>query len=278
MKKRTAAGAKVGISSKTPLNGNMKFKKQHQKKENSDYILFGLHSCIEAILNPRRIIKKIYCTKNTLPKIKDILEKNTPSTKHLDKYLDKLTLVQAQEIEELTNNENHQQIAVSTVPLENQETTDKELQEINRIIILDELNDVRNIGAIIRTSAAFGINRIICHEKNTPKENAAMAKIASGSLEHVKIDFVTNISRFIDKLKKFNFWIAGLSLNTNAKINELKKYEKLALVIGSENSGLRKLTEKKCDLKVKIPISSKVESLNASAAASIAIYQISTLN
>ena len=144
--------------------------------------------------------------------------------------------------------------------------------EVAKVAILDQITDPQNIGAIIRSAAAFGITKLLLPADNTPEENASIAKAASGALETVQIAKVVNLKMAIEILKKKGFWIVGLDAHGNNDLNDLAKFNKVAIIIGSEDKGLRPLTIKSCDLLVKIPISEKVESLNASNAASIIFY------
>ena len=142
----------------------------------------------------------------------------------------------------------------------------------DRIVILDQVTDPQNIGAIIRSAAAFGINKLILPSDNAPDENAGIAKAACGCLELIQIAKVTNIKNTIEKLKKMDFWIAGLDTDGKGDINDISEIDKLAIIIGSEGKGMRRLTLTHCDFLIKIPISKQVESLNASNAASIIFY------
>lgn len=144
----------------------------------------------------------------------------------------------------------------------------------DKIVILDQITDPQNIGTIIRSAIAFGITKIILPTDNTPEETASIAKAASGCLELAEIVKVVNLKSTIEALKKKGFWIAGLDAQGKDTPNKLQEFEKIAVIIGSEGKGMRRLTLEACDLLVKIPISEKVESLNAASAASIVFYSL----
>ena len=145
--------------------------------------------------------------------------------------------------------------------------------DIDRIVILDQITDPQNIGAIIRSAAAFGITKLILPANNSTDESASIAKAASGCLELVQVAKVANIKTAIETLKRQGFWIVGLDLEgKDNNLNSLSEFNKIAIIIGSEAKGMRRLTNESCDFLIKIPISNKVESLNASNAASIIFH------
>ena len=120
-------------------------------------------------------------------------------------------------------------------------------KNIDRVIILDQITDPQNIGAIIRSAAAFGITKLILPADNTPEENASIAKAASGCLELIQVAKVTNLKTAIETLKRKEFWIAGLDLDGKDTIANLAEFNKIAIVIGSEGKGMRRLTTESCD-------------------------------
>ena len=112
-------------------------------------------------------------------------------------------------------------------------------------------------------------------DKNSPTENGSMAKASAGMIEHLPICRVTNLSRAIEQLKDAGFWTIGMDGYAQSTIGELKKCGKNAIIMGSEGKGMRRLVEESCDITVRLPISEKVESLNVSTAAAIALYEMS---
>lgn len=154
----------------------------------------------------------------------------------------------------------------------------KSKDENGIFLIMDQLNDVHNIGAIIRSCAAFNVTSVIVPKHDFPEETAAMVKSAAGNYEYIDFYQVGNINETIKILKSYDYWVAGLAEGSNNKITDINKFNKLALVIGSEGSGIRPLVQKNCDLLLNIPINNKVESLNASNAVAIALYEYSKKN
>lgn len=221
--------------------------------------LYGIHACLAALANPKRKIINIYCTsRNT--KIDEL--KNCNYNVVTPKFIDDL----------LPKNSVHQGIIVQTQMLNNVDIT--ELYDENKILVLDQVTDPHNVGAIIRSAAAFGFKSIIMPKDHSIEETPILAKTACGALEKVQICKVTNLARSFEDLQKQGFWITALDGNCDRKIDEVKFSAKNVLVLGSEGKGLRKLTKSKSDDIVKLPISSEVESLNVSNAAAIAMYEI----
>ena len=141
-------------------------------------------------------------------------------------------------------------------------------------LILDKLNDPNNLGAIIRSCDAFGVDGIIIPNKNSIGITDTVVKVSTGAIFYVPIVTVSNINQTIDKLKKNNFWIIGTDAGANQSISEIKNDRNLALVIGSEGYGISNLVAKNCDYLVKIPMTGHVNSLNASVSAGIMIYAL----
>ena len=141
-------------------------------------------------------------------------------------------------------------------------------------LILDKLNDPNNLGAIIRSCDAMGVDAIIIPNKNSIGITDTVVKVSTGAIFYVPVVTVSNINQAIDKLKKNNFWIIGTDASAKQNISQIKNDRNLALVIGSEGYGISNLVSKNCDFLVKIPMSGHVNSLNASVSAGIMIYAL----
>ena len=148
------------------------------------------------------------------------------------------------------------------------------LEDKSFILILDHIEDPHNFGAIIRTCEAAGVDYIVISKDRCCKVNETVMKTSSGALYNVKIVMVTNINRLIDKLKKKGIWIIGTDMENATEYDKLDYNIPLALVIGSEGFGMQRIIKKNCDFIAKIPMNGKVNSLNASVAAGIMIYEI----
>ncbi|MDR2777299.1 MAG: 23S rRNA (guanosine(2251)-2'-O)-methyltransferase RlmB [Rickettsiales bacterium] len=144
-----------------------------------------------------------------------------------------------------------------------------------KLLILDELTDPHNVGAIIRTAVAFGVEYIIKTERNSPKDMSVLAKTSAGTSELVNLIEVVNINRTIEILKESGYFVLGLCGKSEKSLEDVKDMANLCLVIGSEGRGMRQLVRKNCDMVCSIKMkNTAVESLNASVAAALAIYEL----
>lgn len=234
--------------------------------------LYGRHPVMAAIANPQRLINTVFCTPENAEELKNACAKarrNPEIVKTADR----------REIERLLPRDAvHQGIAARVQPLPEysiEEICDLAAARENcRLLILDQVTDPQNIGAIIRSCVAFDVLALIMQDKNSPAENGAMAKASAGMIEHLPICRVTNLSRTVEQLKNAGFWTIGMDGHAQTTVSELKKGGKNAIIMGSEGKGMRRLVEESCDITVRLPISEKVESLNVSTAAAIVLYEM----
>ena len=246
----------------------MKSSRKSTSNNSGLYYMYGKHAVLAAINNKNRHIEKIYCLEKTFLELKNKINRSIVEIVSAD-FINK----------KIGHGQPHQGIIayINSIFLNNLNQMDLST-DIDRIVILDQIRDPQNIGAIIRSAAAFGITKLILPANNSPDESASIAKAASGCLELVQVAKVANIKTTTETLKRKGFWIVGLGLEGKAKnLNELKEFNKLAIIIGSEAKGMRRLTNESCDFLIKIPISNKVESLNASNAASIIFHALRTI-
>ncbi len=234
------------------------------KKE--EYYMYGKHAVFAAVNNPKRVIRKIYCTEKLLTDINLVLKKRQDPVP--------IEIVNNDFIKNKLRSEATHQGIMALVKSNSLQEIDNLTFEAgkDRVVILDQITDPQNIGTIIRSAAAFGVNKMILPKDNTPEENASIAKTASGCLELVQIARVTNLNQTIKKLKNQGFWVVGMDGKGSEDFSVVKNIDKIAIIIGSEDTGMRRLTSESCDYHLRIPISSKVESLNAASAASIVFY------
>ena len=143
-----------------------------------------------------------------------------------------------------------------------------------KVVLLDHIEDPHNLGAIIRTCEAAGIKSIIIPKDRQVQVNATVMKVSVGTLDNVDVIQVTNLSNTIDKLKDNGYWIVGTALENSVDYRDIDYNDKIALIVGNEGSGISNLVMKKCDFIAKIPMYGTTNSLNASVAAGIMIYEM----
>jgi 23S rRNA (guanosine2251-2'-O)-methyltransferase len=237
---------------------------------NNQYYMYGHHPILTAIQNKQRKIHKIYCLKK---------QENKYRTQLLNIDIPLQIIKKDFIIQKIGHGHTHQGIiALVNSVFKYNITTLTFAPQQDTIILLDQITDPQNIGAIIRSAAAFGINKLILTNNKSPKENAVIAKTACGSLEFVQVAKVQNINSTIRHLKQKGFWIVGLDAMGQENIGSIININKIAIIIGTESKGIRKLISHNCDFLVNIPMSKYVPSLNASNAASIIFYLISIKN
>ncbi len=243
-------------------------KKPTASKESG--FLYGYHPVCMALNNKKRHIKKILLTKNTLEKLKS---DKIPLPASIN-----ISVVERPEIDAITGKDAvHQGIIAYADPLPPymiEDLINDTLNDKNTLIVLlDKITDPHNIGAILRSAAAFNAKAVILPESGAPEESATLAKSASGALELIPLIRVPNLARCMDLLKKQGFWCIGLDGYATNTIFETKLPQKCALVMGAEGEGLRRLTIDLCDSTLKLPINPQVESLNVSNACAITLYE-----
>ncbi len=172
----------------------------------------------------------------------------------------------------------HQGMAVAVDALPDTEIADLLAAAQGRdkavIMVLDQVTDPHNVGAVLRSAAAFGALGLVVPDRHAPDETGTLAKSASGALERLPLVRVTNLVRSLEELKAGGFWIAGLAGDAPNTLAAAKLDGRIALVLGSEGEGLRRLTREHCDHLVKLPQTELVESLNVSNAAAVALYEL----
>jgi 23S rRNA (guanosine2251-2'-O)-methyltransferase len=164
----------------------------------------------------------------------------------------------------------HQGVLLEAVALEGGDISDLQ-QSSGIVLILDQVTDPHNVGAIIRTAAAFGIEALITTHRHSPHISGVLAKAASGALEYVALISVTNLARALDTLGKYGFLRVGLDSQGPTSLDALPISTPLALVLGAEGQGLRRLTREKCDALARLDMKGPIKSLNVSNACAVAL-------
>jgi len=233
----------------------------------------GKHAVLEALKNSNRKIYRIVTTEENRKLIDQDILKYKKIT---------LDIKNKKEIDKIFQNEDiiHQNFASEIENLPNENIKDylrKSSNQKSVIVVLDDITDQRNIGSIVRSCVAFSVDGIVLLDKNFNSASKVMFKSASGALEHIKIFAVSNISNALQILKENNFWIYALDQNSKNEVNNNMKSERIGLVFGSEESGIRRLVKENCDFQIKIPIK-KIESLNVSNAVAVTLGLYRYLN
>ena len=236
--------------------------------------LFGRHPVMAALGNRERQKQRLLVARKAADQYREDLAALLHGNSSLQPEL-----VGAEDLEAiLPEGSLHQGIALKCAPLPGRHLDDacKVTQDgKNLILVLDQVTDPHNVGAIIRSAAAFGAKAIVTPDRNSPPESGTLAKSASGCLELIPWVRVTNLSRALDELAEMGYWRLGLDGHADTLVHEADFGDNIVLVLGAEGKGLRKGTRDHCDALVKLPISDRVESLNVSNAAAVALYEFS---
>ena len=189
-----------------------------------------------------------------------------------------ISYVDKNKMRQMATTENYQGVIAVVPPYEYVEIEDilKEAKDKNEdpfVVILDGIEDVHNLGAIIRTAETAGVHGIIIPKRRAASVNATVNKVSAGAVEHMKIARVNNLNETIKELKEAGLWICGTDMETKTYYYDQDLKGPLAIVIGSEGFGMSRLVKENCDFIVKIPMKGKITSLNASVSAGIVIYE-----
>jgi 23S rRNA (guanosine2251-2'-O)-methyltransferase len=227
--------------------------------------LWGRHAVAAALDNPNRKVLKAWATRdaaNFMQFPQDVA----------------VTMAEAPDLGRLVPNDApHQGVVIEVEPLEDAwlDGILTEAPERAVLLVLDQVTDPHNVGAILRSAAAFGAIGIVTQDRHSPPESGAIAKAASGALERLPWSRVVNLARALEEIGDAGFWRIGLAGDADTDLKAALGPQRVALVLGAEGSGLRHNTREHCDALARLPISDTVESLNVSNAAAVALYAAS---
>ena len=233
-----------------------------QRREASDHVLlYGWHTVTAALANPQRRIRRLLATENALRRLADE-GVNVPIAPEVTRP-DALAA-------RLTPDAVHQGLIAEADPLPSPGI--EELPARGLVLVLDQITDPHNVGAILRTAAAFAVAAVVTTARHSPDATGVLAKSASGALELVPIVIVQNLARALTGLKARGFLTVGLDSAAADDLASLELQEPLALVLGAEGRGLRQLTGATCDRLARLDLPGAIKSLNVSNAAALALY------
>jgi 23S rRNA (guanosine2251-2'-O)-methyltransferase len=224
-------------------------------------ILYGWHTVTMALANPARQIRKLTLTENAAKRLteENIETRITPE------------IVRPEEIDRLLSPDAvHQGLLAEADPLPSPDI--ESLEQDGMVLVLDQITDPHNVGAILRSAAAFAVKAIVTTGRHSPEATGVLAKAASGALELVPIITVPNLARALTTLNDIGFQTVGLDSEGSEDLGNVALREPLALVLGAEGKGLRRLTRETCSVVARLDMPGEIKSLNVSNAAVLSLY------
>ncbi|HTK71942.1 MAG TPA: 23S rRNA (guanosine(2251)-2'-O)-methyltransferase RlmB [Croceibacterium sp.] len=229
--------------------------------------LWGRHAVKAALKNPHRQHRKLWATREGVASLDGELPPDFP-----------LEFAEAGDLARLVAlDAPHQGLVLECAPLEDLHLDDVLIGDTSRpIVVLDQVTDPHNVGAILRSAAAFDAAALVTQDRHAPPESGALAKAASGALEIVPWVRVVNLARALEEMAEAGYWRIGLAGEAQATLAQALPAGPVALVLGAEGEGLRHNIAAHCDVLARLPIGEAMESLNVSNAAAIALYAVAT--
>ncbi|MBT3307788.1 MAG: 23S rRNA (guanosine(2251)-2'-O)-methyltransferase RlmB [Alphaproteobacteria bacterium] len=289
---RPFSGAASGTgenTSKKPVSANPRQSSKPSKRDKRDSRgsgarssgnkgddwIYGTHASLAALANPARTCLRIVLSAAA----SDDLESEVDSAAHSVSGRPDVEFMNRDQISALLPpGAVHQGVALLASPLADVAIEDiasnAEEQASASVVVLDQATDPRNVGAVLRSAAAFGALAVVVQDRHTPPLTGALCKAASGAVEQVALVRVVNLARAITTLKNAGFWAAGLDAGAPRTLAQADLSGRVALVLGAEGPGLRRLTRDTCDELLKLPIAEGSDSLNLSNAAAVALYEL----
>ena len=235
--------------------------------------IFGFHS-IESILNSNpELVIKVLIQKGR--KDKRVIDLTNTLTSHKILY----SISDKSNLDKISKGEIHQGVIseVMTPPISNEESFFHSITKFDQkpmILILDSVQDPRNLGACFRSANAAGVSHVVINKDGSAPINSLVHRTSAGAINSLQIFHVTNLSRTIKQIQKRDIWVVGLDGGTQSSLYDVNLKGSIAIVVGSEGKGIRPLIKKTCDQLVSIPMSGNIESLNVSVATAICLFEI----
>jgi len=266
---RPHSGAKPGAT-REQVERRERFQRARRESLRPDadgpIVMYGWHTVTAALQNPARRLRKLLATENAARRLTDEGVNSAIAPE----------IVRPSAIaERLLPDAVHQGLYLETDPLPSPAVEDLPSKGI--VLVLDQITDPHNVGAIFRSAAAFAVTAIVTTQRHSPEATGALAKVASGALEHVILVSVQNLARGLSELKKSGFMVVGLDSSGDADLASMRLRAPIALVLGAEGKGLRQLTKETCDHVARIELPGGLKSLNVSNAAAVSLYVVSQI-
>jgi 23S rRNA (guanosine2251-2'-O)-methyltransferase len=261
---------------RTPISAGMNQRRPHRahhhrprhpgshapaKRSGDHHFVYGIHPVLAALANPRRTIRRVIGTANALARLAEAGAALPVAPEEVEpRDLDRL----------LGGDAVHQGIALEVLPLE--PLALEALDTARLVVVLDQVTDPHNVGAILRSALAFGADAMISTSRHAPAETGVLAKAASGALDRLPLIAIPNLARALDQLADMGFVRVGLDSEGDVAIEAALYGDRVALVLGAEGKGLRRLTRENCDRVARLDMAGPLASLNVSNAAAVALY------
>ncbi|CAH1659724.1 putative 23S rRNA (guanosine(2251)-2'-O)-methyltransferase [Hyphomicrobiales bacterium] len=261
---KSGPGHKSGPGRSNRLASRPDWRARRAAEIEDGVVLYGWHPVVEALSNPKRRIRRLLVTENAQRRL----------TEELGSLRVTPELVRPDEIaRKLDPDAVHQGLYVEADPLPSPTIETMNAQSL--ILVLDQITDPHNVGAIVRTAAAFGVDSIVTTARHSPSATGVMAKSASGGLEHVPFTIVRNLAGALQTLRERGFLCIGLDSAGETELEAVPLRRPVALVLGAEGKGLRQLTRERCNVLARLDMPGSIKSLNVSNAAAVALYATS---
>lgn len=265
--RRSRPGQNPGSSGHTVRASRGRARNAADATRNNDW-LYGSHPVHEALKNPRRTLHRLLATS----KAAQALPSTAPARIRPE-------LATSEEIAGLLpDGAVHQGLALHAAPLPALALEDvlapPDESTAPPVVFLDQVSDPHNVGAVLRSAAAFGAAAVIVQDRHAPQVTGVLAKSASGALEHVPLIRVTNLARALETVANAGYFRLGLAGEAEEVLGKTDLPDKIALVLGAEGPGMRRLTREKCDTLVRLPTHEPISSLNVSNAAAVALFVV----
>ncbi len=243
-------------------------------RNNATEWIYGRHAVTAALGNPARRLRRVVCLRDNAEETVALLSRRAGAAPPAPEVLDRRALEAV-----LPREAVHQGLAIEAdklaeVDLETVLTAIPAKGAPHILVLLDQVTDPHNVGAILRSAAAFAALAVIVLEHGAPAITGTMAKAASGALEAVPFVRVTNLARCLERIKESGFWCVGLDSAAPDRLTAIDLPERIAIVLGAEGMGLRRLVRENCDFLAHLPTRGDLASLNVSNAAAVALYAL----